>query len=74
MAEALVVEAMVVGSLVVEAMVVEALAAEALAVEALEAVRTLKLAGAEDRWIERYAAVHGTKACAACSESREEGD
>jgi ATP-binding cassette subfamily C protein/ATP-binding cassette subfamily C protein LapB len=29
---------------------------EALAVEALEAVRTLKLAGAEELWIERYAA------------------
>lgn len=31
-------------------------AREALAVEALEAVRSLKLTGAEDRWIERYAA------------------
>ena len=31
-------------------------AREALAVEALEAVRTLKLTGAEERWIERYTA------------------
>jgi ATP-binding cassette subfamily C protein/ATP-binding cassette subfamily C protein LapB len=31
-------------------------AREALAVEALETVRTLKLGGAEERWIDRYAA------------------
>ncbi|MBL0402633.1 ATP-binding cassette domain-containing protein [Microvirga aerilata] len=37
---------------------------EALAVEALEAVRTLKLAGAEDRWIERYAAAAAAAATA----------
>jgi ATP-binding cassette subfamily C protein/ATP-binding cassette subfamily C protein LapB len=39
-------------------------AREALAVEALEAARTLKLAGAEDRWIERYAAAAATAAMA----------
>jgi ATP-binding cassette subfamily C protein/ATP-binding cassette subfamily C protein LapB len=39
-------------------------AREALAVEALEAVRTLKLAGAEERWIERYAAAAATAAMA----------
>jgi ATP-binding cassette subfamily C protein LapB len=37
---------------------------DALAVEALEAVRTLKLAGAEERWIERYAAASAAAAIA----------
>jgi ATP-binding cassette subfamily C protein/ATP-binding cassette subfamily C protein LapB len=39
-------------------------AREVLAVEALEAVRTLKLAGAEERWIERYAAAASAAAMA----------
>ncbi|WP_201837012.1 ATP-binding cassette domain-containing protein [Microvirga zambiensis] len=42
-------------------------AREALAVEALEAVRTLKLVGAEERWIERYA---GASAAAAIASAR----
>ena len=42
-------------------------AREALAVEALETVRTLKLAGAEERWIERYA---GASAAAAIASAR----
>ncbi|NBJ11110.1 peptidase domain-containing ABC transporter [Microvirga arsenatis] len=39
-------------------------AREALAVEALEAVRTLKLTGAEERWIERYTAAAAAAAAA----------
>ena len=39
-------------------------AREALAVEALEAVRTLKLGRAEERWIERYAAAAAAAAVA----------
>jgi len=39
-------------------------AREALAVEALESVRTLKLGGAEERWIERYAAAAAAAALA----------
>jgi ATP-binding cassette subfamily C protein/ATP-binding cassette subfamily C protein LapB len=39
-------------------------AREALAVEALESVRTLKLSGAEERWIERYAAAAAAAALA----------
>jgi len=39
-------------------------AREALAVEALEAARTLKLAGAEGRWVERYAAAAAAAAVA----------
>jgi ATP-binding cassette subfamily C protein/ATP-binding cassette subfamily C protein LapB len=37
---------------------------EVLAVEALEAVRTIKLAGAQSRWIERYAAAAAAAAAA----------
>ncbi|MBB3020347.1 ATP-binding cassette subfamily C protein/ATP-binding cassette subfamily C protein LapB [Microvirga lupini] len=39
-------------------------AREALAVEALETVRTLKLGGAEERWIDRYAAAAAAAATA----------
>lgn len=39
-------------------------AREALAVEALESARTLKLAGAEARWVERYAAAAAASAAA----------
>ncbi|MEE1656175.1 ATP-binding cassette domain-containing protein [Microvirga sp. CF3062] len=39
-------------------------AREALAVEALETVRTLKLGGAEERWIDRYAAAAAAAAVA----------
>jgi ATP-binding cassette subfamily C protein/ATP-binding cassette subfamily C protein LapB len=39
-------------------------AREALAVEALETVRTLKLGGAEERWIDRYAAASAAAAVA----------
>lgn len=48
-------------------------AREALAVEALEAVRTLKLAGAEDRWTERYAAAAATAAMASAHASTVSG-
>jgi ATP-binding cassette subfamily C protein/ATP-binding cassette subfamily C protein LapB len=39
-------------------------AREALAVEALESIRTLKLGGAEERWIERYSAAAAAAAVA----------
>jgi ATP-binding cassette subfamily C protein/ATP-binding cassette subfamily C protein LapB len=42
---------------------------EALAVEALEAVRTLKLGRAEDRWTERYAAAAAAAAIASAKVS-----
>ncbi|MFC3127678.1 peptidase domain-containing ABC transporter [Pseudoroseomonas globiformis] len=42
---------------------------DALAVEALEAVRTLKLTGAEQRWIERYASASAAAAMASAEVS-----